>query len=147
MKTDSRTGSLGRFALVAALIGAVGSVASELWVGWGNRSVVLIGMFTLWVLSPFAGFGWMARKADRATAWIGGVLHGVIIVLSLGALALYASVALGPRPAKPALPFLVMPLALWICVVLLVRVTGLTRPPKPAAPPPADDWPTRVRGG
>ena len=63
-REKSESGLLGFLrtaALTAVLAGAVGSVGLMLYVGRRNHSRVLLVLFALWVLSPFAALGWAYR--------------------------------------------------------------------------------------
>jgi hypothetical protein len=48
-----RLKTLRAVALVGLVAGAVGSVGLMLYAGRRNNSIILLGLFTLWVLSPF----------------------------------------------------------------------------------------------
>lgn len=105
-------GTLARFrlaALIAVLVGAVGSLALMFYTGRRNNSRILMLLFTLWVVSPFV----VAALADRVSkAWsvtTRAALYGAMLVLSLGSLAVYAADASRAIRGKAAFVFLVVP--------------------------------------
>ena len=94
-------------ARMALMVGAAGSVAIMLHVGHRN---------TGWVLSPFVALLLAARIGKRLQALAPTTLHRLMLILTLGSLAMYGYVALrAPRP-KPAAVFLLVPLGSWILV-------------------------------
>jgi hypothetical protein len=113
-------------ALIALLVGAVGSVGLTLHAGWRKDSPrVLLALFAIWVLSPFAALvvanivskGWPV--ITRAT------LYSVMLILTLGSLAIYGDVALGPPRAKTAFVFVVVPPASWLLIAIVVPIAVL----------------------
>lgn len=111
-------------ALVAVLIGAVGSVGFTLRAGQRNPSRFLIALFVLWVLSPFIAmlFGSFLFKDWQALTR--ATLQSVALILSLVSLAIYGRVALGPPRAKTAFVFVVVPPLSWLLMVLAVTVAA-----------------------
>jgi ACR3 family arsenite efflux pump ArsB len=113
-------------ALVALLVGALGSVALMLHAGRRKDSPrLLLALFAIWVLSPFVALvlanivskGWSV--ITRAT------LYGAMLVLTLGSLAIYGDVALGPLRAKTAFVFVVVPPASWLLIATVVSISAL----------------------
>ena len=110
---------------IATPVGAVGSVTFTLIVGHRNQSVLLMAMFVIWVLSPFVGVTWAARHFRHRTPRAQTALCAVALLIALGALLAYGTVAFGRPLGKPALMFLAFPFASW----LLIAATALfTRP-------------------
>jgi hypothetical protein len=108
----------------ASIVLIAGLAASEgftFWVGHRNRSVVLILLFVVWVGSPYLGLWRLAARqpqsyrTQRATDW----LSLVLVALSV---AIYGRVTSGPILAKPAVPFLIVPLAMWIFIAILAGI-------------------------
>src|SRR4051812_29778826 len=83
-------------ALVTVLAGAVGSVALMLRAGHRNPSRMLLTLFAFWVLSPFIALVWAHAVSKRWPALTRATLYGVMMVVTLCSLAIYATVALGP---------------------------------------------------
>jgi hypothetical protein len=81
-------GSLGllrSLSLVAVVAGAVGSVGFMLRAGQRTPRLLLV-LFTIWVLSPFAALLWANIVSTRWSAIIRAVLYCVTLV-TLGSLA------------------------------------------------------------
>ncbi len=114
--------------LFFAITGGAGSLWFMLRVGHRNQSQLLVALFTVWVLSPFAALviahviakPWQART--RATLCI------VTVLISLGSLAIYGDVAFGPQRAQPASSFvLVPPVSLAIMAIGMAMATRSKR--------------------
>jgi hypothetical protein len=84
-------------------------------VGRRQKSVVLIAMFTVWVLSPFIGLVLADLRSKRWPERARTILHGATLFVALASVAAYADVVLRP-PAKPASRFLLVPLASWAVI-------------------------------
>ena len=112
-------------ALTAAVAGAGGSVGLMLWVGRRNPSRILLVLFAIWVLSPFLALALADIVSKRWSPLTRATLHGVMLILTLGSLALYGDVALRPPRATPAFVFLVVPLASWLLMANVVPMAAL----------------------
>jgi hypothetical protein len=113
-----------RTALLVMLAGAVASLSLMFYTGRRQPSWILIALFTGWVLGPYAGL----FIADRAsTRWSSGArlgLYGVMLVSTIGSVAIYALVARGPAVTKPAFYFLVVPVATWLLAAIVIPATA-----------------------
>lgn len=109
-----------RTALVVMVLGALVSLALMFYVGRRQQSWILIVLFTGWVLGPFVGL----LAADRASSrWSPAgrlALYCVMLVSTLGSVAIYAFVVLGPPRPKPAFYFLVVPVASWLLAAIVI---------------------------
>ena len=116
-------------ALVATLAGAGGSVGFMLLAGRHNPSILLLALFTIWVLSPFAAILVAYRLSLARVA-----VYCAALVISLVSLAIYGYVALGPPRAQTAFAFVVTPpascLVLAIVVVIGWRSSDKVRSPR-----------------
>jgi uncharacterized membrane protein YhaH (DUF805 family) len=118
--------------IIAAIVGALGSEALMLVVGRTAPTLLLV-MFTLWVLSPFAGLyiaHLIARRWSEATR---NALYWVTLIISVISLLIYGYFAFSPQPQKPTFIFVVTPPVSWGAAVLCLGVTALvsrSRPPK-----------------
>ena len=106
-------------ARIAAWAGAGGSVALTLYVGRRKPSLLLLVIFAAWVIAPFLGM----LFADLVWKRGGAMLHGLMLLLAMGSLAVYARVAFGPPMAKPAGVFLIVPAASWILIGAVARLS------------------------
>ena len=118
-------GLLRAAALIAVLAGAVGSVGLTLHAGRHNNSRILLVLFALWVLSPFVALVWADVVSKRWPVLTRATLYSVMLVLTLGSLALYGDVALGPPRAKTAFVFVVVPPASWLLIAVSVAIAAL----------------------
>ena len=124
-------GSLGRLrtvALIAVVVGAAASVGIMLRVGHRNNAdipFVLLILFTGWVLSPFIALVLAAFASTRWSVLTTAPLHSVMLMVTLGSLAIYGYVALSPPRPKPAFVFLTVPLASWLFMTIVVSLAAL----------------------
>jgi hypothetical protein len=118
-------GLLRGAAQIAVLAGAVGSAGLMLRAGHRNNSRILLIMFALWVLSPFMALVLANVVSKRWSVLTRATLHSVMLVLTLGSLAIYGDVALGPPRAKTAFVFLVVPPASWLLIAIVVPIAAL----------------------
>ena len=121
----ARESILSVASLIAAAIGAGGSLALMSIAGRHQRSPVLILLFAVWVLSPYA-----ALVFARAISTYWGVsdtgLFSLALAITLGCLSIYASVALGYIKAKAGFIFLMVPQASWIAIAITFVAASLT---------------------
>ena len=89
-------------------------MALALYVG-RNAPPLLPLIFALWVIAPFLG----VLFADLVWKRSGAMLHGLMVFLAVGSLAIYGRVAFGPPMAKPAAPFLIVPAASWLLIAVV----------------------------
>ena len=124
MKRDLRFSLLRRIAVVVVLAGAVGSLGLMFHAGRNNKSVLLVVLFFIWVISPF--FGLLAANvfAKRWSDLLHVTLYILMIILPLGSLVAYSGV-LSPIAAKPAGVFLVVPLISWMLIVIVILLAAL----------------------
>lgn len=114
-------------ALIAVLAGAGGSLALMLRVGRRNPSLILLTLFTVWVLSPFLALIWAHVASKRWSGLTRATLYSVMLVITLGSLSIYGNVAFGPRRAQPAFSFLMVPLASWLVIAAGALISFLMR--------------------
>jgi hypothetical protein len=118
-------GLLRAVALTAVVAGALGSVGLMLWAGHRNPSRVLLVLFAIWVLSPFMILVLANVVSKRWSVITRATLYGVMLALTLGSLAIYGDVALGPPRAQTAFVFVVVPPASWLLIALVVPTAAL----------------------
>jgi hypothetical protein len=128
----SRGRTVGRFlgllhaaALIAVLGGAVGSVGLMLRAGHRNPSRLLLVLFALWVLSPFIALVLANMVSKRWSVLTQATLYTVMLVLTVGSLAIYGDVALGPPRVKAAFVFVVVPPASWLLIAIVVPIAAI----------------------
>jgi hypothetical protein len=112
-------------ALIALLVGAVGSVGLMLREGHRNPSRLLIVLFTFWVLSPFMALVLANVVSKRWSVLTRAMLYVVMSVITFGSLAIYCALAFGPLRAKTGFVFLVVPAASWLLIAIVVTIAAL----------------------
>lgn len=112
-------------ALIAVLVGTVGSVGLMLYVGRRNNSRILLVLFALWVLSPFVVLILAHVVSKSWSVLTRATLYSVALVLTLGSLAIYGYIAFGPPRAKTAFVFVVVPPASWLLIAIVVPIAAL----------------------
>ena len=116
--------ALRAVSMIALMAGAAGSVGFMLRVGHHNNSQILLLLFGIWVLSPFTALVLADVFWKPGSVPTHATLYGVMLVVTLGSLAIYGYVALGPPRAKPASLFLVVPLVSWLFIAATVPVAA-----------------------
>lgn len=109
------------------IIGGVGSLASTLYAGRHNKSIVLDALFAAWVLSPFAGLLWMNQTSDRAPRDIAAAIWASTLVICISSLALYVAVAAISPEHHTAFAFLVVPACSWLTILTMWMAPRLMR--------------------
>jgi hypothetical protein len=112
-------------ALIAVLVGAVGSLALMFYTGRRQNSRILMILFTLWVVSPFVAAGLADRISKPWSATTRATLYCAMLALSLGTLAIYAADASGAIRGKAAFVFLVVPPASSLLAAAAVAIAAL----------------------
>ena len=79
-----------------------------------------MALFTAWVLSPFVALGLASVMAKQWASLTRAAVRGLTIVSSLGTLAPYAVVALGPPREHTAFVFVVVPPLSWLVIAIVV---------------------------
>jgi hypothetical protein len=119
---------LRRAALIAVLVGAAGSVGFLLRAGQRTPRLVLVIML-LWVLGPFVALVVADLVSKRwtvlAQTHTRAMLYSLMLVLTLGSLAVYADDAVRPRKAQAAFVFVMVPIASWLLMAIAIPIAAL----------------------
>ena len=94
---------------VVLVASALFAIICMLAVGHRNSSGLLIALFAVWVLAPFAAL-WLLVKS--CGGWARGkrlLLQGLSLAVCVVSAGVYGGVALGVSKSKPAFWFLVVP--------------------------------------
>ncbi len=118
---------LQRIARPILILGAVAALALTLYTGRNNHSVLLVAMFAVWVLSPFAGFLFAARLAQRTRRGIAAVIPASAIIVTICSVAIYAAIAFSPHRPTTAFAFLAVPAASWLALGPLLIAARFSR--------------------
>ena len=120
-KISSNQNLLRTTALTVVLLGAVGSLYFMFNAGSNQKSVLLLALFTAWVLSPFVGLFVATKISNRWTVVTRSSLYLLMILLSIGSLVAYSG-ALTPSGTKPAFIFIVIPFVSWLLIVIVIPI-------------------------
>lgn len=111
--------------LTVAAVAAAGSAGLLLRLVQLNTSIVVLVLMVIWVLSPYlalAGVAWKRLGAMSRTAF-----ESVIVIISVGSLALYVGDALRAHRERPVAIFVIVPPVAWAAVVIAVALAILRR--------------------
>ena len=117
---------LGRLrvaALIAVLAGAAGSVGLFLRAGQRTPRLLLAIMAT-WVFSPFVALVWANVVSKRWSVLTRATLYSVMLVVTLGSLAIYGDDALRPRKAQAAFVYVLVPPVSWLLIAIAVSIAA-----------------------
>jgi hypothetical protein len=106
---------------VATVVSAVGSVALLLYMGRRNKSIVLMVLFSIWVLAPFVESLLLNTLiAKRGSAIARTALHVAMLILAVASLALYADTVLRPPVSQPVFRFVLLPVVSCVLIIIVV---------------------------
>ena len=106
-------------ALTITAMGAIISLYFMFVAGSGQKSILLIGLFTGWVLSPFVGLFLANKISKRLASRLS--LYFLMIILTICSLVVYSGVLTIPD-TKPAFIFLIIPMLSWFLIVTVFLV-------------------------
>jgi hypothetical protein len=112
---------------VGLWVAAAGSLACTLYTGRHNSSLLLVALFAIWVLTPFAGLAWINRVADRAPRDIAGAIRASSLVIFISSLAIYVAMAASRPGHHTAFAFLVVPATSWLTILTMWVASRLVR--------------------
>ena len=110
--------------LIAALAGAGVSIGLLLRAGQRTPRLLLVIM-AIWVLSPFMVLLLAHVVSKRWSVLTRATLHGLMLVVTIGSLAIYADDALKPRKAQAAFVFVAVPPASCLLVAIALPIAAL----------------------
>jgi hypothetical protein len=103
--------------LMIILTGALASIALTLRAGHNNRSVTLMSLFAVWVLSPFIML-LIASVAFKGWSYSARITVCILaLFVTIGSLIGYSGI-IGQFGPKPAFVFLFIPLISWMLLVI-----------------------------
>jgi hypothetical protein len=108
-------------ALTIVVVGAVGSLYFMFNAGRHQKSILLIALFTAWVLSPFVIFIFANKISNRWTVPARATLYWATIVLAVGSLIVYSG-TFNTAQTKPASIFLIVPFISWLLILAVALV-------------------------
>ena len=111
-------------ALIAVLLGAVGSMGL-FFHAIKHPPLVILVLFVVWILAPYVVFLWATVISKRWTALTRTTLYSVMIVVTIGSLAVYVRDAIKPRKSQPAAVYVLVPPASGLLAVIAVSIAAL----------------------
>ncbi|MEP6555851.1 MAG: hypothetical protein ABJB11_20010 [Ferruginibacter sp.] len=120
-KKKSNKSFLGIISLIVALVGAVGSLYFMFSASRKQNSIILLALFTAWVLSPFVGLFISNKISSRWTVPARASLYWLMIILTIGSLVAYSG-AFNTPETKNAFIFLIFPLISWFLIVIVFLI-------------------------
>jgi hypothetical protein len=109
-------------ALTTLFVGTIGSLYFMLKVGSNQKSIILVVLFTVWVMSPFVGLFVATLLNKLQSGIINSRYYLTMIVLSIVSLIAYSGI-LTPTQTKPAFTFLVVPFLSWLIILTIIFIT------------------------
>ena len=131
-ETTSKT-SQGRFeggfirilravSIIALIAGAIGSLGFMFREGQQTPRLLLV-LFTIWILSPFAALFWAITLSKRWSLLTRATLYFVTLIVALGSLAIYGElVDIRPSGSATAFLFVIVPSASVIFIAIVVPI-------------------------
>lgn len=111
-------------AILALVVGAAGSIALMLHAKQ-HPPPLLVVLFVIWVLSPFAALGAAHRLSKRWALSTQATLHIVTMFIALASLLIYGDDAVNHRTAHPAFVYVAVPPASWLFCVIALSIAAL----------------------
>jgi hypothetical protein len=105
-------------------IGAAGSLALLLRAGQHTPGFLLLVMAG-WVLAPFSALALAVTLSNRWSRAVRVTLYSMAIVVTFGALAVYADDARGHRRPQAGFVFVMVPPASVLCLAAALAIAGL----------------------
>ncbi len=122
MKKFISAGLIRTISFAVLLAGVGGSFAFVLYNGRNNRSVLLIALFVIWVLSPFIMLLFANKASETWKAGARKALFSLVLVITILSLVGYSGI-LRPAGARTAFVFLIVPLISWVLIAILLLIT------------------------
>jgi len=116
---------LRRAAMTALAAGAAGSLGFMLHAGRRTGAPILLPIFAIWVLSPFAALAAADARAKRWPLPARTTLYWTTLVVAVASLAIYGVADLGPLTRKTPVFVAVPPLS-WAIPAIAVSIAALT---------------------
>jgi hypothetical protein len=111
-------------AILALVVGAAGSIGLMLHAKQ-HPPPLLVVLFVIWVLSPFAALGAAYRISKRWASGTQTTLHVVTVFIALASLLIYGDDAVNHRAAHPAFVYVAVPPASWLLGVIALLIAAL----------------------
>ena len=124
MPVDFSPDRLRLAALIAAPVGAVGSVALMLLAG-KNPPIFLLLLFVLWVLGPFIVLILALMVSKRWSVLTRKTLYVMMLFLTTASLAIYGYFVMWRPQPTPTAVFVILPLASVLIAIMTIATAVL----------------------
>lgn len=122
MENNRSFGFLRTTVLIELLFGAAGSLYFVINAGRNNNSILLRGLFVVWVLSPFVAFLITNSISKRWSLLTRKTIYFLMLIVTVGSLVGYSGAFNTPQ-TKNAFVFLIIPLLSWILLIMAILIT------------------------
>jgi len=120
-KKLARQNLLRTAALTIIWVGTASSLHFMFSTGNNQKSILLLGLFTAWVISPFVGLLLTDRLSKRWTEIFRIWLYLIMIILTVASLIVYSGIfTLTQTP--PAFKFLFIPFLSWLVILAILLI-------------------------
>lgn len=109
--------------LIAVIAGSAGSVGLMFHAGW-HTPRLLLALFVIWVLSPFVVLIRAHVMSKHWSALTRATLYIVMLVVTLGSLAIYADDARAHRRPQAAFVYVIVPPASWLLIAIAIPIAA-----------------------
>lgn len=134
LDTNHKLNRLHTAALWMVSAGALVALALTMQAGHKNKSVLLVLLFVIWVVSPFAALAKLILASKNWTMLGRRILFVLVPVITMGSLIVYLKV-IHLQVSKPAFIFLITPLFSWICIAIAYFFFRAGKSKNPNDPP------------
>ena len=112
---------------MALLGGAVGSFTWMLYSG-RNAPLLLIVLFTIWVLSPFAALAVADAMSTHWSVQTKQALYATMLIVAVASLVIYGADAMRPPRPQAAFVFVIVAPVSWlVAVAIIASAAALSR--------------------
>ena len=108
-------------ALILLVVGAVGSLYFMFNASRNQKSILLIALFTGWILSPFVGLFLADKFSKRWTVNVRASFYWLMIILTIVSLIGYSGAFNTPKTSN-AFVFLIIPLISWLLIIITILI-------------------------
>ena len=113
--------------LALAVVVAGAAAALGLMLRVAHPPPTLLALFTVWVLSPFVALGFASAGTAGFASVPAATRHAALFAIVAGSLVVYGGMVPMPAGTRPAFPYLIVPLASWIVIVVTLVRAGRRR--------------------
>jgi hypothetical protein len=122
-KSRSALNILRTVAIIIVLIGAAITLCLVMQAGAHNKSVLLLLLFILWDLSPFAALLVANSFYKHHAVVVLVTLYILMLIIAIGAPLFYWHISGLSGPSRTG-PFLVVPILSWLLMIIILPLTA-----------------------